>query len=113
MEVWIVAILCVLIPGYYGFLARNGLSSSDMIWSTMISIVLCLGIFFVLHPRQMGPVIGAGFIGLALAVFSTFMNPKSGDSEESKAAKTNIKSAVQILGAAVVVIVALVNKFYL
>ena len=113
MEVWIVVILCVLIPGYYGCLARNGSSSKDMIWSTVISVLLCFGIFFVLNPQQMGPVIGAGVIGLALAIFSVFLSPQSSDNEQSKATKTNVKNVIQIFGAAMVVIVAVANKIYL
>jgi len=113
MEVWVVAILCVLVPGYYGYLARNGSTTSDMIWATIVSALLCMGIFFVLNPQQMGPVIGAGVIGIALAVCSVFMNPKGSDNEQSKEAKSNIKSFIQIFGAVMVVVVALANRYYL
>lgn len=113
MEVWIVVILCVLVPGYYGYLAKNETTTSEMIWATTFSVLLCLGIFFVLNPQQMGPVIGGGFIGLALAVLSVFMNPKSSDNEHSKTTKQNIKSFIQIFGPVMVLVIAFANKYYL
>ncbi|WP_046069111.1 hypothetical protein [Pseudomonas synxantha] len=113
MEVWFVVILCILVPGYYGYLARSGTTTSDMVWATTVSVLLCLGILFVLNPQQMGPVIGGGFIGVALAVLSVFMSPKGSDSENSKTTKQNIKNFIHIFGSAMVLIIAFANKYYL
>lgn len=111
MVILIICALCIIIPAFYGFHARNGHSPQTLILTTLISIILFVGIFAITQPKQMLPVIGAGLIAVALAITSVAMSPRSKDTDESKMVKNNIKNAIQIAQPTIVVCAAIANYY--
>lgn len=113
MEIGILlVVIYVLTPLYYGYLARNGAAMRDILWATVISLLLCAGMFFILNPLLMGLMFGGGIIFLAIAIFTVFTSAKNSDSDYSKEAKTKIRNTITILVAILSLVILTIKKHY-
>lgn len=112
MAIVIICVLCIIIPAFYGYHARNGATFSDLLASTVLSLIVCIAIIFNIRPTQVGPVMATASLGLLIAAFSVFLEVRKGNSKASKAVKGNIQRILKIAGPLLVMIVAWVHGFF-
>ncbi|MFL1500582.1 hypothetical protein ACI77N_05130 [Pseudomonas sp. S191] len=111
MAVWIIGALCIVIPGFFGYLSRNGASTKDIVWSTIVSIGMCVSIFLNLNPNQSDPVIATTLVGMTLGLFSLYIHPSENDSEVSKQTKSLMQVFTVFLGGALIMLFSLINRY--
>lgn len=111
MAVWIVCVLCIIIPGFFGYLSRNGASAKDIIWSTVISISMCVTIYFNLNPDQSDTAVASTLVGMTIGLFCLYIHPSPNDNEVSKNTKSFMQILTVFLGSALMMLFSLINRY--